>query len=71
MFHVSDEPTADQLGSYLKAKAVVAPYLKDYRIMDALSHVEFYESGACEHPIPADDAIEPFVQAPVPDLWTY
>ncbi|OIN64665.1 DUF4091 domain-containing protein [Bifidobacterium longum] len=71
VFHVSDEPTADQLGSYLKAKAVVAPYLKNYRIMDALSHVEFYESGACEHPIPADDAIEPFVQAHVPDLWTY
>ena len=71
VFHVSDEPTADQLDSYLKAKAVVAPYLADYRIMDALSHVEFYESGACEHPIPADDAIEPFVQAQVPDLWTY
>lgn len=71
VFHVSDEPTTDNLDSYLAAKAVVSPYLGDYRIMDALSHIEFYDSGACEHPIPADDAIEPFVAAHVPGLWTY
>lgn len=71
VFHVSDEPTEANLNSYLAAKAVVAPYLADYPIMDALSHVEFYNSGACEHPIPADNAIEPFVAAGVKDLWTY
>ncbi|TPF95669.1 hypothetical protein BG22_01425 [Bifidobacterium sp. UTBIF-78] len=71
VFHVSDEPVSDNLDSYLAAKAVVVPYLKDYRIMDAVSHVEFYKSGACEHPIPADDAIEPFVRAGVKGLWTY
>lgn len=71
VFHVSDEPVADNLDSYLAAKASVAPYLKDYPIMDALSHIEFYESGACEHPIPAADAIEPFVKAKVPNLWVY
>ncbi|PLS25345.1 DUF4091 domain-containing protein [Bifidobacterium imperatoris] len=71
VFHVSDEPITDNLDSYLAAKRIVQPYLKDYRIMDALSHVEFYKSGACEHPIPADDAIEPFVQAGAKDLWVY
>lgn len=71
VFHISDEPSADNLDTYLKAKAIVAPYLKDYRVMDALSHIEFYQSGACEHPVPAADAIEPFVEAGVEGLWTY
>lgn len=71
VFHVSDEPTDDNLDSYLAAKAVVAPYLTNYPIMDALSHIEFYDSGACEHPVPAENRIEPFVAAGVKDLWTY
>ncbi|WP_163229494.1 DUF4091 domain-containing protein [Bifidobacterium aerophilum] len=71
VFHVSDEPTDENLDSYLAAKAVVAPYLTSYPIMDALSHIEFYDSGACEHPVPAENRIEPFVAAGVKDLWTY
>ena len=44
-FHISDEPSADpekpDYQNYLAAKTFVAPYLKDFKIMDALSHVEF------------------------------
>lgn len=71
IFHISDEPTDADLDSYLAAKALVAPYLDGYTVMDALSHIEFHDSGACEHPIPAEDAIEPFREANVPGLWTY
>lgn len=70
-FHISDEPSAQQLEGYLAAKAVVADMLKGYPIMDALSDYAFYESGAVEHPIPANNHIAPFLEHNVPDLWTY
>lgn len=70
-FHISDEPSAEHLENYLRAKALVAGHLKGYPIMDALSNIEFYKSGAVEHPVPASDHIEPFLEAKVPDLWTY
>ena len=71
VFHVSDEPNAEQLDSYLKAKSLVKKHLGGFKIMDALSDVRFYKSGAIEHPIPASDAIEPFISENIPDLWTY
>lgn len=70
-FHISDEPNDEQLSSYLAAKAIVKDLLEGYTIMDALSHYEFYESGALETPIPSNSAIEPFLEHHVPNLWTY
>ena len=70
-FHISDEPNGDQLQSYIAAKDVVRDLLADYIIMDALSHYEFYESGALETPIPSNNSIEPFIANNVPNLWTY
>ncbi|MBO5273350.1 MAG: DUF4091 domain-containing protein [Clostridia bacterium] len=70
-WHISDEPHGAQIVDYMKAKAIVEPYLKDYVIMDALSEYQFYESGALETPIPRDFAIAPFLEHNVPDLWTY
>lgn len=71
IFHVSDEPEEANLESYQKAKVLVAPLLKGFPIYDALSHVDFYKQGIVEHPIPANDAIEPFLEEEVPGLWTY
>ncbi|MBQ7983455.1 MAG: DUF4091 domain-containing protein, partial [Clostridia bacterium] len=70
-FHISDEPNGDHLQSYIAAKDVVRDLLADYIIMDALSHYEFYESGALETPIPSNNSIEPFIANNVPNLWTY
>ena len=70
-FHVSDEPSAEHLDSYLAAKALIAKHLQGYPIMDALSNIEFYKSGAVERPVPASNHIEPFLEANVPGLWTY
>ena len=70
-FHISDEPSGEQLQSYIAAKDVVRDLLDGYIIMDALSHYEFYESGALETPIPANTAIEPFIANNVPNLWVY
>ena len=70
-FHISDEPNGEQLQSYIAAKDVVRDLLDGYVIMDALSHYEFYASGALETPIPSNNSIEPFIENNVPDLWTY
>lgn len=70
-FHISDEPNERHLEAYRKARAMAAKHLDGMVIMDALSDIRFYESGAVTHPVPAIDHIEPFVAAGVPHLWGY
>ena len=70
-FHISDEPGLDQLEQYQKSKSVVADFLEDYTIMDALSKYEFYTQGVVKTPIPSNNHIEPFIEGNVPGLWTY
>ena len=71
VFHISDEPSKNTLENYKKAKAIVAPLLKDCVVMDALSDYDFYEQGIVEHPVPSNNHIEPFIENNVPDLWVY
>ncbi|MBR5230831.1 MAG: DUF4091 domain-containing protein [Clostridia bacterium] len=70
-FHISDEPRAEMMDDYRAARALVAPYVEDCVIMDALSDYAFYASGAVTHPIPAINHMDPFLENKVPDLWTY
>ena len=70
-FHISDEPVASMLEDYKAAKALVQEHLKDFPIIDALSHVEFYQEGLCAHPVPGNDAVHDFIDEKVPNLWTY
>jgi len=71
-FHISDEPHGEKhREQYRKIKEMVGPYLKDFNIIDALSEYEYYEQGLVEHPVPASNHIEPFIENKVPDLWTY
>lgn len=70
-FHISDEPSEEHIENYKTARDVVAPYLEGCIIMDALSEYKFYESGVVTKPVPANDAIEPFLEHKVPGLWTY
>ena len=69
-FHISDEPNGEQLESYLAAKNVAVKYLKDCKIMDALSEFEFYEKGIVEMPVVQIDHINPFIGKSEP-LWGY
>ena len=71
-FHISDEPHGEeQLANYIAAKEIVAPHLKEFKIIDALSQIDFYKSGAVEHPVPSNSTVCDFLDAKVPDLWTY
>lgn len=71
LYHISDEPSVEQLEHYKASKAVVADLLADYTIMDALSNYAFFEQGVVETPIPANNHIAPFIENNVPNLWTY
>jgi hypothetical protein len=53
------------------ASLVKQSFLKDYPIMDALSNYDFYKKGIVDHPIPASNHIEPFIEGGVKDLWVY
>ncbi|MBS1372364.1 MAG: DUF4091 domain-containing protein [Lentisphaeria bacterium] len=69
-FSISDEPVETQFESYSRAVGLVTPLLDGLPTVEALSRIEFYESGLVQHPVPADNHIEPFV-GKVKDLWTY
>ena len=71
IFHISDEPRENHFDDYATAKAIVADLLSGYHIADALSSVSFYNSGLIKRPIPSIDCLEDFIEANVPELWTY
>ncbi len=70
-FHISDEPTLENLESYKESKAIVADLLSGYTIMDALSNYDFYKDGIVTTPIPANNHIVPFIENKAENLWTY
>lgn len=70
-FHVSDEPGLKDMDVYQDASNILAKYLYDFPVIDALSDFKFYEMGIIKSPIPATDHIEPFLEHGVPNLWTY
>ena len=70
-FHVSDEPERQHIEAYQAAKAIVRPYLAGRPIIDACSTLDFITDGIMETAIPANDFIDPFLEAKVENLWTY
>lgn len=70
-YHVSDEPHVPQLERYRRCKELIAPHLKGYPIIDALSDFEFYRTGALEKPVPSTNTAMQFVEANIPGLWVY
>lgn len=70
-FHVSDEPTERNLTSYAAAQRLMARHLPDSPLFDACSDYALYEKGAVRRPVVSSDHIEPFLEARVPNLWTY
>lgn len=72
VFHISDEPSGEeQHAAYIRAKNIISRHLEGFKIVDALSDIGFYKSGAVTNPIPATDAIEPFLEEDIGERWTY
>ena len=70
-YHVSDEPTMKNFERYKTCKEIIAPYLKGYNIIDALSHIEFYDTGVLEKPVPSLHKIQDFLDIKIEGLWAY
>ena len=70
-FHVSDEPQMAHLDHYRACRELLSKYLGDYNIIDALSNVEFYKTGAIAKPVPSIGHIKDFMDLNVPGLWAY
>lgn len=70
-FHISDEPTHEQMETYQAALELVKPHLDGFKIIDALSDVDFYKKGLTQIPVPACHEMEPFLQENISERWTY
>lgn len=70
-FHISDEPVTEHLEQYKLNKKNLSKALKGFKILDALSHVEFYKQGVCEIPVSISDRIEDFMKEDIKERWIY
>ncbi len=68
-FHISDEPNNEQIGNYKAALEIAAPHLEGFKIIDALSKIEFYNQGIVKNPIPAINKNQSFLG--MENLWGY
>lgn len=70
-FHCSDEPRLEAIESYKNCHSFLKKHLKGFRIMDALSNVEFYKNGLVDIPVPMESHLEDFLRAGMKERWTY
>ncbi len=70
-FHVSDEPSEEQMASYRAARDTVAEILPDAELLDAVSHYEYYESGLVRVPVASISVADDFIRKGVERRWTY
>lgn len=70
-FHISDEPDDNHIEHYGELYRFVKPYLKDFKIMDALSVYGIYEKGYVDTPVSATRAIDDFITHGVDNVWAY
>lgn len=70
-FHLSDEPMTQHMENYRYAYELVTPLLDGAKCMDALSDVNFYNSGLISIPVTANDHIDAFLEKNCPNQWVY
>ena len=70
-FHISDEPQRWDIENYKNASEMAKKYLKGFKIIDALSNIEFYKDGIIKIPVPATDHISPFLEEKPKERWCY
>lgn len=70
-FHISDEPTLDNIDTYKTASEIIRPLIGNSKTFDALSNYVFYEKGLVECPVTSVAHIHEFLEHDVPNQWTY
>ncbi|WP_317368885.1 DUF4091 domain-containing protein [uncultured Tyzzerella sp.] len=70
-FHISDEPSLNDMENYQCAYNLIKDHIKDFKTLDAISNYEFYEKGYIKAPVVATDHIDIFLENRVENLWAY
>lgn len=70
-FHISDEPSLDDMENYEYAYNLIKDYLEDFKTLDAISNYEFYEKGYIKFPVVATNHLDLFIKNKVENLWVY
>ncbi len=70
LFHISDEPEQEMLEGYKKAAGSVSDLLENFRCIDALSNIDFYQMGLCKNPVAATKVADDFY-GKCDSLWLY
>ncbi len=70
-FHISDEPNDQHIEQYKTNRENVLKVLKDWKILDALSHIEYYHQGLCEIPVAYTKNLHAFLPEDIKERWTY
>ncbi len=70
-FHVSDEPSPAHIDRYRYGMELLRELLPGFRILDALSSVEFVRSGVSRCPVPCITDFEKFREFELPEKWIY
>ena len=70
-FHISDEPHEPDREHYRRAREIVKPLLKGFRIIDACSDFSMYQEGVVDTPAVSISKIKPYLENQADPLWAY
>ena len=70
-FHISDEPTPDNMDTYQRASEIIRPLIGNSKTFDALSNYDFYEKGLVECPVTCINHMNDFLGKNISNQWTY
>ncbi|MBO5668279.1 MAG: DUF4091 domain-containing protein [Lentisphaeria bacterium] len=71
IFHCSDEPRKHHLKSYAYASGLIRKYLHGFKIVDAMSRMELFESGCVDIPAVCEHHYEPFRKIDLKERFIY
>ena len=70
-FHISDEPTEENLETYGIARQMTKKLLTGFPVIDALSTLKIYQKGYVDYPVPTNEYIHEFLEAGMKHPWVY
>lgn len=70
-FHLTDEPVEAHLPTYAKCRKLVKDLIGDLPTIDAMSHVEFYNQGLVDIPVPCIDYYPDFEAKKAGPIFVY
>jgi hypothetical protein len=70
-YHLTDEPSEKVIDNYEKARNLVKKHIGDCKIMDAMSHYDFYQNGFVDIPVCYTEKFGEFDGKDVEELFSY